>query len=149
VCSSDLASFGGGGVHPGLRSEDCLPLPLPGLGPRGAEGGAGRPRRHRAPHPRLVLSATARVAASAGEPEVEGMRGSSSRRARSGTMDSITLFVCGDVMLGRGIDQILAHPGPPELREDYVRDARDYVELAETASGPIPRPVPPSYPWGD
>lgn len=64
-------------------------------------------------------------------------------------MDSITLFVCGDVMLGRGIDQILAHPGPPELREDYVRDARDYVELAETASGPIPRPVPPSYPWGD
>ncbi|MFI8951532.1 CapA family protein [Streptomyces sp. NPDC053750] len=61
----------------------------------------------------------------------------------------VTLFLCGDVMLGRGIDQILPHPGDPELREDYVRDARSYVELAERAGGPIPAPVGPSWPWGE
>ena len=27
--------------------------------------------------------------------------------------DTILLFVCGDVMLGRGIDQILPHPKRP------------------------------------
>jgi poly-gamma-glutamate capsule biosynthesis protein CapA/YwtB (metallophosphatase superfamily) len=61
----------------------------------------------------------------------------------------VTLFACGDVMPGRGIDQILPHPGDPELREGYIGDARDYVRLAERASGPIPRPVSFSYPWGD
>jgi poly-gamma-glutamate capsule biosynthesis protein CapA/YwtB (metallophosphatase superfamily) len=25
----------------------------------------------------------------------------------------VTLFLCGDVMLGRGVDQILPHPGDP------------------------------------
>jgi poly-gamma-glutamate synthesis protein (capsule biosynthesis protein) len=59
------------------------------------------------------------------------------------------LFLCGDVMLGRGVDQILPHPGDPTLREGQVRDARTYVELAEAASGPIPRPVDFSWPWGD
>src|SRR5919198_4908831 len=62
---------------------------------------------------------------------------------------STTLAVCGDVMLGRGVDQILPHPGDPRLREEYVRDARTCVELAEAANGPIPRPVDPSWPWGD
>ncbi|MPY65021.1 CapA family protein [Streptomyces spongiae] len=61
----------------------------------------------------------------------------------------VTLFLCGDVMLGRGVDQILAHPGDPALREDYVRDAREYVRLAEAANGPIPAPVDPSWPWGE
>ncbi|GHB61444.1 hypothetical protein GCM10010377_60450 [Streptomyces viridiviolaceus] len=61
----------------------------------------------------------------------------------------VTLFLCGDVMLGRGVDQILPHPGDPELREDYVRNARSYVELAERAAGPIPAPVSPSWPWGE
>nr|WP_276209234.1 CapA family protein [Streptomyces harenosi] len=59
------------------------------------------------------------------------------------------MFLCGDVMLGRGVDQILAHPGDPELREEYVRDARTYVRLAEAASGPVPAPVPPGWPWGE
>ncbi|MEU2063336.1 CapA family protein [Streptomyces sp. NPDC013455] len=63
--------------------------------------------------------------------------------------DTVTLFLAGDVMLGRGVDQILPHPGDPALREDYVHDARDYVALAEAASGPIPRPVPPAWPWGE
>lgn len=61
----------------------------------------------------------------------------------------VTLFLCGDVMLGRGVDQILAHPGDPALREGYVADAREYVRLAESASGPIPAPVAPSWPWGE
>jgi poly-gamma-glutamate synthesis protein (capsule biosynthesis protein) len=63
--------------------------------------------------------------------------------------DTVTLLLGGDVMLARGVDQVLAHPGDPELREKYVHDARAYVELAERVSGPIPRPVDDSWPWGD
>ena len=59
------------------------------------------------------------------------------------------LFLAGDVMTGRGIDQVLPHPVDPTLHESYVRDARRYVELAERVSGPIPAPVSPAYPWGD
>jgi poly-gamma-glutamate capsule biosynthesis protein CapA/YwtB (metallophosphatase superfamily) len=61
----------------------------------------------------------------------------------------ITLFLCGDVMTGRGIDQILPHPGNPVLYEPYVKSALTYVELAEAAHGPIPRSVESSYIWGD
>jgi len=61
----------------------------------------------------------------------------------------VTLFACGDVMPGRGIDQILPHPGDPELREDYASDANAYVRLAERVNGPIPRPAGYSWPWGD
>ncbi|MFI8191853.1 CapA family protein [Streptomyces sp. NPDC085946] len=61
---------------------------------------------------------------------------------------AVTLFLCGDVMLGRGIDQILPHPGDPALREAYVSDARVYVRLAESAHGPVPAPVSPAWPWG-
>ncbi|RNF85763.1 CapA family protein [Streptomyces botrytidirepellens] len=63
--------------------------------------------------------------------------------------EAVTLFLCGDVMLGRGVDQILPHPGDPALREPYIRDSRAYVELAEETSGPIPRPVGFSWPWGE
>src|SRR5215467_6347244 len=62
---------------------------------------------------------------------------------------AISLFLCGDVMTGRGIDQVLPHPVNPILYEPYVRDAREYVELAEAAHGPIPRPVSFDYIWGD
>ncbi|MEE1767466.1 CapA family protein [Streptomyces sp. JV185] len=61
----------------------------------------------------------------------------------------VTLFLGGDVMLGRGIDQILPHPGDPALREACIRDARAYVDLAEAANGPIPRPVGFGWPWGE
>jgi poly-gamma-glutamate capsule biosynthesis protein CapA/YwtB (metallophosphatase superfamily) len=61
----------------------------------------------------------------------------------------VTLFLCGDVMTGRGVDQILGCPSAPEIHESYVRDAREYVALAEQASGPIPRSVDPGYVWGD
>jgi poly-gamma-glutamate capsule biosynthesis protein CapA/YwtB (metallophosphatase superfamily) len=52
-------------------------------------------------------------------------------------------------MTGRGVDQILPHPGDPRLWESYLQDARAYVRLAEEAHGPIPRPVGFSWPWGD
>jgi poly-gamma-glutamate capsule biosynthesis protein CapA/YwtB (metallophosphatase superfamily) len=35
-------------------------------------------------------------------------------------IESITLFLCGDVMLGRGIDQILPRPGDPRLHARYA-----------------------------
>ncbi|WP_432042902.1 CapA family protein [Streptomyces cadmiisoli] len=62
---------------------------------------------------------------------------------------AVTLFLCGDVMLGRGVDQILPHPGDPALREDHVADARSYVALAEAVNGPVPAPVDASWPWGE
>jgi poly-gamma-glutamate capsule biosynthesis protein CapA/YwtB (metallophosphatase superfamily) len=64
-------------------------------------------------------------------------------------VDRVRLFLCGDVMTGRGIDQILAHPGDPTLHEDYIRDARAYVALAERTSGTIARGVQDAYIWGD
>ncbi len=69
--------------------------------------------------------------------------------SRSEESRRISLFVCGDVMTGRGIDQILTRPSDPILYESYVRDARRYVELAEAVNGPIPRGVEPSYIWGE
>ena len=52
-------------------------------------------------------------------------------------------------MTGRGIDQILAHPGKPRIYESYMKSALGYVEIAEQAHGPIPRPVEWSYIWGE
>ncbi len=59
------------------------------------------------------------------------------------------IFLCGDVMTGRGIDQILAHPADPVLYERHVKDARRYIRIAEQESGRIPRPAPFAYVWGD
>ncbi|MBI4623211.1 MAG: CapA family protein [Verrucomicrobia bacterium] len=63
--------------------------------------------------------------------------------------DRLTLCLTGDVMTGRGVDQILPNPGDPEIHESHVRDARDYVRLAESENGPIPAPVDFAYVWGD
>lgn len=62
---------------------------------------------------------------------------------------SIRLFLSGDVMPGRGIDQILPYPSSPRLYESYVVDARDYVALAEATHGSIPRGAGYDYIWGD
>lgn len=61
----------------------------------------------------------------------------------------LSLFLCGDVMTGRGIDQVLPHPGDPTLHEPYMKSAWVYVALAEAASGRIPRPADFAYVWGD
>jgi poly-gamma-glutamate synthesis protein (capsule biosynthesis protein) len=63
--------------------------------------------------------------------------------------NAITISLCGDLMTGRGIDQVLPDPCPPQIHESYVRDARDYVRVAEQENGPIARPVGLSEPWGD
>ena len=63
--------------------------------------------------------------------------------------DRVTLFLCGDVMTGRGVDQILPHPAGHELFEPYIQDAREYIRLAEARNGPIDKPVTSPYIWGD
>jgi poly-gamma-glutamate capsule biosynthesis protein CapA/YwtB (metallophosphatase superfamily) len=65
------------------------------------------------------------------------------------SLTAVTLFLCGDVMTGRGIDQILPHPSRPQLYEAYMRSALSYVTLAERVTGPIRRPVDFPYIWGD
>jgi len=60
----------------------------------------------------------------------------------------LTLFLSGDVMTGRGVDQILPRSCPPRLYEPFVTSAIDYVEMAERKNGPIPRPVDYGYIWG-
>jgi len=61
---------------------------------------------------------------------------------------SIKLLLVGDVMTGRGIDQILPHPSPSRLYERSGLTAVDYVRLAERANGPIRRLASFAYPWG-
>jgi poly-gamma-glutamate capsule biosynthesis protein CapA/YwtB (metallophosphatase superfamily) len=61
---------------------------------------------------------------------------------------ALTLFLAGDVMIGRGIDQVLERSVDPTLFEPYVDSAETYVRLAESANGPIPRKVPVDYVWG-
>ncbi|MGD8493680.1 MAG: CapA family protein, partial [Desulfobacterales bacterium] len=62
---------------------------------------------------------------------------------------NIKIFMCGDVMTGRGIDQVLAHPSDPLIHEPYLKSARGYVKLAEAENGPIRQPVSFGYIWGD
>lgn len=58
---------------------------------------------------------------------------------------AVRMVLCGDVMTGRGIDQILPFPGDPVIYEPYLRSAKDYVRLAEERNGVIPKPVNFSY----
>ncbi len=48
---------------------------------------------------------------------------------------AVLLMLSGDVMLGRGIDQILRHSVDPVLYESYMKSAKGYVDLAEQKSG--------------
>ena len=63
--------------------------------------------------------------------------------------ETVTLFLAGDVMTGRGLDQVLPYPVEPSLYEPGVWSACDYVTMAENANGAIPKPVAFEYPWGD
>jgi len=73
----------------------------------------------------------------------------STNERRSETTEFTNIFLCGDVMTGRGIDQVLPRPGDPGLHESFITSADGYVRLAEAANGPIPKPVDFSYIWGD
>ena len=66
-----------------------------------------------------------------------------------GAEKSVTLFLCGDVMTGRGIDQVLPHPSDPLIHEYYMKSSLGYVDIAEKVNGPIPKPVDFNYIWGD
>jgi poly-gamma-glutamate capsule biosynthesis protein CapA/YwtB (metallophosphatase superfamily) len=62
--------------------------------------------------------------------------------------DRLTVLLVGDVMTGRGIDQVLPHPGRPVLHEAHVQDARTYVRLAEAVNGPVGAPLSAARLWG-
>ena len=64
-------------------------------------------------------------------------------------METLTALLTGDVMTGRGVDQVLPHPSSPLLYEPRIRDARDYVRLAETKCGPIEHALACEDLWGD
>lgn len=74
---------------------------------------------------------------------------SSAAPYHSNNSQPVVIFMSGDVMTGRAIDQLLPYRNDPVLYERYIRDARDYILLAEKANGPIPRPVSCDYIWGD
>ena len=65
------------------------------------------------------------------------------------SLKTVTLFLAGDVMTGRGVDQVLPHPCDPQIYEAHAMSAKDYVKLPEQASGPIERPMAFSEVWGD
>jgi poly-gamma-glutamate capsule biosynthesis protein CapA/YwtB (metallophosphatase superfamily) len=75
--------------------------------------------------------------------------GAKARISGDASGGAIKIALCGDVMLGRGIDQVLPHPCDPRLYEGYLTSALDYVALAERANGPIPRGAGFDYVWGD
>jgi poly-gamma-glutamate synthesis protein (capsule biosynthesis protein) len=99
----------------------------------------------------LTCAAAGRLGAGETARESEpGSKSMSQPFEPSGTdAQGITLFLCGDVMTGRGIDQVLPHPSKPHIFEPYMRSASGYVELAEQITGPFKRPVEFAYIWGD
>ncbi|MFM2173732.1 MAG: hypothetical protein RLZZ54_1659 [Cyanobacteriota bacterium] len=62
---------------------------------------------------------------------------------------ALKLLLGGDLMLGRGIDQLMPQHCDPALHETVARDARHYVALAEQRIGPIATPFSPERVWGD
>ena len=62
---------------------------------------------------------------------------------------NVKIFMCGDVMTGRGIDQVLPNPSDPIIYESYMKSALGYVKIAERVNGPIRQPVSFAYIWGD
>lgn len=60
-----------------------------------------------------------------------------------------TLFLCGDVMTGRGIDQALPCAAEPTLHEPVITNARSYLTLALQRAGELKLPVDYEYIWGD
>ena len=84
-----------------------------------------------------------------GEVRAPAAEASSGCAPAEGMPDPITLFLCGDVMTGRGVDQVLPHPSDPRLHEPWAESAERYVELAQIANGPFPRHLAYADIWGD
>jgi poly-gamma-glutamate synthesis protein (capsule biosynthesis protein) len=98
---------------------------------------------------RRLLGATAMLGGIALADILMSASAASGRAPSGANRDTVTLFLSGDVMTGRGIDQILPHPSDPVLYEPYMRAADGYVALAERNVGRIDRSVSPDYIWGD
>jgi poly-gamma-glutamate synthesis protein (capsule biosynthesis protein) len=60
--------------------------------------------------------------------------GNSAADRSSRNSKRIAIFMSGDVMASRGIDQVLPHPGDPLIHESYMKSA-------EEVNGPIQQPV--------
>ena len=98
----------------------------------------------------MISSATATVDRNQGIPERDGADMREAAAEGLAIVTDLCLFLCGDVMLGRGLDQIMPHPSQPRLHEAHADSAVTYVRLAEETSGHrLPRQVAPTYIWGD
>jgi len=95
----------------------------------------------------LLGSAAAGIAGARAAGRTDSMTGTTPTAAAGN--GEIRLFLCGDVMTARGIDQILPYSVDPVLHEPFATSALDYLRLAERANGAIPRPVDFGYIWGD
>ncbi|MCC8359408.1 CapA family protein [Salinimicrobium sediminilitoris] len=62
---------------------------------------------------------------------------------------TLKIFLAGDVMTGRGIDQALKYSVGPGIYEPFIKDARDYLFLAERENGELELPLSYRYIWGD
>lgn len=62
---------------------------------------------------------------------------------------SCIIFLCGDVMLGRGVDQIQKYKNDPDIYESYFKNAKQYVPLEMKSLTEKNQGVPESYVWGD
>ncbi len=150
------------GVLVGLPRRGPRDEPPPGAAHLVRPPGHRRTRRPRHPDPQPVVARCRR-----GSPgRLQGCQRRRRRRprrrpgpqgrahgaagVREGMMShTVRLFLAGDVMTGRGIDQALAQHCDPVLYEEWVHDAREYLRLAERASGPIAAPLAPEAVWGD
>ena len=56
--------------------------------------------------------------------------------------NDITILMCGDVMTGRGIDQILPHPGDPTICESYMKSAQGHVKIAGAGRNLVEAQIP-------
>jgi poly-gamma-glutamate synthesis protein (capsule biosynthesis protein) len=106
-------------------------------------------RRFLAQSSSAVLLGLSAAAGASTPPATPGRAAATAGVATSISLKTVRLFLCGDVMTGRGVDQVMRHPGDPALHEPFVKSATEYVAIAEQAGGPIPRRVDPSYVWGD
>jgi poly-gamma-glutamate capsule biosynthesis protein CapA/YwtB (metallophosphatase superfamily) len=95
----------------------------------------------------LLGSAVAGIAGARAADRTDSMTETTS--ASTPGKGDISLFLSGDVMTARGIDQILPYSVDPVLHEPFATSALDYLRLAERAHGAIPRPVDFGYIWGD
>jgi poly-gamma-glutamate synthesis protein (capsule biosynthesis protein) len=122
---------------------------MPGLGVKPVAGDGSFDRRGFLKHTgAAALGILSFEALAAADPEPPSPATREAGARESGESGLITMFLCGDVMTGRGIDQVLPHPGDPRIYESYMRSARGYVELAEKVNGPVRKPVEFSYLWG-